>query len=258
MRSRPPSGREPAENGGHRLIVGLQPVREAVRAHGAALSAVWLDSRDNPRLDALARFAQDSGVPHIERVSRAALDRLSAGVQHQGAAARAPSLRLLDPTELLAEPALLAVALDGVQDPQNFGAAIRSAVALANAAVIWGEHASAPLSLATFRASAGAIEHARLCRVRSLTGTLSEAVGRGATVVGLDASAERMLHTFELGGPTIIVVGSEHTGLGRAVRRTTSGLARLGPRGGVDSLNASAAAAVALYEASIQRIKSGA
>jgi len=239
-----------------RLIVGLQPVREAVRVHGSSLGSVLIEARDNPRLDALARFARDQGVARVERASRSQLDRLSAGVQHQGAAAYAPPLTLLGPDELFGDPALLALALDGIQDPQNFGAAVRSSVALAGAAVLWSEHASAPLTPATFRASAGAIEHARLCRVPSLAKALAVAVERGASVVALDPSAERMLHSVDLRRATIIVVGSEHTGLGRAVRRGATVVARLGPRGQVDSLNASAAAAVALYEATIQRLKS--
>jgi 23S rRNA (guanosine2251-2'-O)-methyltransferase len=215
-----------------------------------------IEARDNERLDALGRFARDQGVPRVERASRSELDRLSAGVQHQGAAAYAPPLALLAPSDLFGDPALLALALDGVQDPQNFGAAVRSSVALADAAVLWGEHASAPLTPATFRASAGAIEHARLCRVPSLARALTQAVERGVSVVALDPGADRMLHSLDLRPATIIVVGSEHAGLGRAVRRASSVVARLGPRGRVDSLNASAAAAVALYEASIQRMKS--
>jgi len=88
---------------------------------------------------------------------RLLLDALTEGTVHQGVVAWAPDLELIDFAQLLGEPELLGIVLDGISDPQNFGAVVRSAVGIAGAVVIWGEHASAPLSLATFRASAGAV-----------------------------------------------------------------------------------------------------
>ena len=247
-----PGSPSPTEHAS-RLVVGLQPVREAIRVHGSGVARVLVEKGDSGRLQALARFARDQSVARVEEVSRVALDRLSAGVSHQGAMAWAPELRLLGLPEVLESPNLAAVALDGIQDPQNFGAIIRSAVALASAPIIWGEHASAPLSPATFRASAGAIEHARLCRVPSLRGALQEASTRGVAVVGLDAHADTQLSTVDLRRPTVLVIGGEHQGLQRAVRKTCSTLACLVPPGQIDSLNASVAAGVALYEIAIQR-----
>jgi 23S rRNA (guanosine2251-2'-O)-methyltransferase len=238
-----------------RLVLGLQPVREAIKIHGSALTAVALDSRDSPRLEALQRFARDHGVSRVERWPRERLDRASAGVSHQGAAAWAPSLSLLGLEELLADPNLIALALDKIQDPQNFGAVVRSAVGVAEAAVIWGEHAAAPLSTAMVRASAGAVEHARLCRVASLVNALAQARESGIQVVGLDAQAPRALSEIDLKRPTVLVIGAEHSGLGGAVRRACSELARLVPTRKIDSLNASVAAGMALYEAAVQRMK---
>ncbi len=239
-----------------RLVAGLQPVREAIRVHGSALSRLAVDSRNLPRLEAVVRFARDQGVERVDRLPRRELEKLSGGVSHQGVLAWAPPLELLDPAPLLTDPALLALALDGIQDPQNFGAVIRSAVGLAGAPVLWGEHASAPLGTATFRASAGAIEHAKLCRVKSLVGTLTEAASLGAQVIGLDAQAPVRLRDLDLTGPTVLVIGSEGEGLGRAVRRACTAHAQLVPRGAIDSLNASVAAGIALYEAAIQRLGS--
>ena len=240
-----------------RLIAGLQPVREAIRAHGAKLERVAVQAAGGPRLTALARFAADQGVRQVVELPRAELDRLTHGALHQGAVAWAEPLRLIPFEELLGDPALLGVALDAIQDPQNFGAVIRSAAGVADAAVLWGEHASAPLGLATFRASAGAVEHARLCRVPSLAGALTEARDRGVQVIALDAQAEQRLADFDLSTPTLLVIGSEHEGLGRAVRKTASGFARLIETRHVASLNASVAAAIALYESVNQRMKSG-
>jgi 23S rRNA (guanosine2251-2'-O)-methyltransferase len=235
------------------LVVGLQPVREAIRVHGCRVARVLVEKGDSGRLQALARFARDQSVPRVEEVSRAALDRLSTGVSHQGALAWAPGLVLSGLSEILGAADLAAVALDGIQDPQNFGAIIRSAVALTSAPIIWGEHSSAPLSPATFRASAGAIEHARLCRVPSLRSALQEATSRGVAVVGLDAHAETKLANVDLQRPTVLVIGNEHEGLRRGIRRSCSTLASLVQPGKVDSLNASVAAGIALYQIEIQR-----
>ncbi len=254
-----PPGSVPPPNGAAgsdsatRLVVGLQPVREAIRVHGSQVARVLVEKGDSGRLQALARFARDQAVPRVEEVSRGALDRLSGGVSHQGALAWAPGLVLSRISELLATPHLVALALDGIQDPQNFGAIIRSAVALASAPILWGEHASAPLSPATFRASAGAIEHACLCRVPSLRSALQEAATQGVAVVGLDAHAETKLGDVDLKRPTVLVIGNEHEGLRRAIRRSCSTLACLVRPGKIDSLNASVAAGIALYEIAIQR-----
>ncbi len=238
------------------MIAGLQPVREAIRVHRSALGRVAIEQKESPTLEALARFAKGQGVPEIVRASRAELERWTDAAQHQGAAAWGPELQLLPLETLLAEPTLLALALDGIQDPQNFGAVIRSAVGVADAAVLWGEHSSAPLSPATGRASAGAIELARLCRVPSLVGALNAARERGVIVVGLDAHAPQRVSELPLSGPTILVVGNEHEGMGRGVRRACTAVGRLTASGRIDSLNASVAAALALNEAVNMRLKS--
>jgi 23S rRNA (guanosine2251-2'-O)-methyltransferase len=243
-----------APHGSPRLILGLQPVRAAIRAQAARLGAVLLETDDNPRLAAVERFARDQGVARVEVVGRAALDRLAAGVLHQGVAAWAPDLALCEFDSLLADPILLGVVLDRVQDPQNFGAVVRSAVGLAAGCVVWGEHSSAPLGPATLRAAAGAAEFARLCRVSSLPKALAQATDAGVTVLGLDAQSERPLASWNLRGPSLLVIGSEQAGMTPAVRRACTGHARLVAPGPVESLNASVAAAVALYEATRQRL----
>ena len=238
-----------------RLVAGLQPVREAILAHGRAVHRVSIEHGDNPRLEAVARFAADHEVAEVTREPRALLDALTEGTVHQGVVAWAPELELLDFADLLADPSLLGIVLDAISDPQNFGAVVRSAVGIAGAAVIWGEHASAPLSLATFRASAGAVEHARLCRVPSLVAALTEAIASGVQVIGLDPQADQALRQLDLSKPTLLVLGSEGEGMSRSVRRALSTSARLAQSGRIGSLNASVAAAIALYEASNHRIK---
>jgi 23S rRNA (guanosine2251-2'-O)-methyltransferase len=236
------------------MICGIQPVREAIRAHGSRLLRVLVerDPQDASALEPLARFAQDQGAA-VERPGRPELDRLARGVRHQGTIAFAPELRLGSLDELVLGERPLLVALDEVQDPQNFGAVLRSSVAMGATAVMWPEHRSAPLSPAAFRASAGAVEYATLCRVPSLPHALEELRARGVSVVGLDMAGAEPLDRIDLTGPTVLVVGAEGKGLRKTVKRVCDSLARLPMPGPIASLNASVALAIALYEAVRQR-----
>jgi 23S rRNA (guanosine2251-2'-O)-methyltransferase len=229
-------------------------VREAIRAHGARLERVVVEAMrpPSPQLDALARFASDHGAT-VERASRGDLDRLAKGARHQGAIAFAPELRVRTLDEIEIGPGALVVALDELQDPQNFGAIVRSAVAMGATAIVWPEHRSAPLTPATFRASAGGVEHATLCRVSALPQALESLRARGVTVVGLDASAETRIDAIDLTAPIALVVGAEDKGLRKTVKRVCDHLAKLPMRGPVASLNASVATAIALYEVVRQR-----
>lgn len=237
-----------------RILAGVQPVREAVRVWGKQVTWVYLQ-RGATRLSGLESLARSHSVP-VRWVDKGELDSLARGTYHQGVLAEAPELEL-SPVEtvLTSSPEMpaLVLALDGIVDPQNFGATVRSAVGLAKAPVLWGENASAPLTAAMSRASAGAVEHAKLCRVTSLPNTLTQAMADGFTVVGLDAHAPTSLHEVDLSGPSIIVVGGEGKGLTKQVRRSCTHLATLVLPHTIDSLNASVAAALALYEAARQR-----
>jgi 23S rRNA (guanosine2251-2'-O)-methyltransferase len=235
-----------------RVICGIQPVREAIRTRGAELERVVVDAKSSPQLDALARYARDQGAK-VETASRQDLDRMTHGARHQGAVAMAPELALRALEELELGPDALVVALDEIQDPQNFGAVLRSAVALGASAVVWPEHSSAPLSAATFRASAGAVEHAVLCRVAGLPSALQSLTSSGLTVIGLDMNGDTPIDEVDLTGPVALVIGAEGKGLRRPVKTACSRLVRLPMKGPLGSLNASVAAAIALYEAMRQR-----
>lgn len=236
-----------------RLVCGLQPVREVIRAHGGRTLRVIVEHGDSPTLEAVARFATDHAIV-VERASRAELERLASGARHQGVVAFAPELVVHTSTaELGLEGAPLFLCLDELEDPQNFGAIVRSAVAFSASAIVWPAHHSAPLSAATFRASAGAIEHATLVRVPALPTELATLKERGVEVIGLDADAKHALADLELEGPLAIVVGSEGKGLRKPVKQACTRLARLPMSRSIGSLNASVAAAIALYEVTRQR-----
>jgi 23S rRNA (guanosine2251-2'-O)-methyltransferase len=237
-----------------RLVVGVQPVREAIRAHEAKLEQVLIEESDSPQLEAIARFAKDRGAKVI-RVRRAELDRLTKNGRHQGVIAYAPELTIVSLDELDTGDGALIVVLDELEDPQNFGAILRSAVGLGATGVVWPEHHAAPLTPATFRASAGAVEHATLCRVGGIPSALADLTARGVTVIGLDSNAPSLLEdvAFDGSGPVAIVIGAEGKGLRKSVKQACGELARLPMKGAIDSLNASVAAAIALYEVVRQR-----
>lgn len=239
-----------------RLVTGLQPVREAIRVHGERLEKVLVEDKGGPQIDAVARFAEGRGAT-VVRVPRGELDRASKGARHQGAIAYAPDFALV-PIEVLAKELddnAIVVALDELEDPQNFGAVIRSAVAMGASAILWPEHHAAPLSPATFRASAGAVEHATLCRVASLPRALELLRDAGARVIGLDANAPATIAQVPMEGAVVLVVGAEGKGLRRLVKGACTDLAKLPMSGAIDSLNASVAAGIALYE--VVRRRSG-
>jgi len=235
-----------------RLIYGLQPVREAVRVHGGAIERVVIEERPSPKLEALGRFASGRGV-RVDSAPRAELERRTGAGRHQGVLALVPELKIHGIDDLAVEPTSIFVALDGIMDPQNFGAIVRSAVALGATGILWPEHSSAPLSPATFRASAGAIEHAKLCRVSSLPEALRSLGDRGVTVIALDAQGTETLGTIPLRGPVAVVIGAEDKGARKAVLRACKHVARLPMAGPIGSLNASVAGALALYEILRQR-----
>lgn len=235
-----------------RLLLGIQPVREAIRVHGDKIERVLIHRGGGPKLEALARWAEAQHIP-VELVESGDLDRRSAGGRHQGVIAIAPDLQIVPASALTVGPTSLVVALDGIMDPQNFGAVIRSAVALGASAVLWPEHSSAPLSPATFRASAGAVEHAVLCRVPSLPDALTDLAAKGLVTVALDAQGATDLCALDLTGPVAIVIGAEDKGIRRPVRNACRFTARLPMRGPIASLNASVAGAMALYEVARQR-----
>lgn len=239
-----------------RLVIGVQPVREAIRVHGSAIERVVLCSqsaaKESRTLDGVAKMGEANGIP-IERVERGRLDSITHGGSHQGVIAFAPELRVRTLHELMAEGPDLLTVLDRITDPQNFGAIIRSSVAFGAGGIVWPEHDSAPLSAATFRASAGAVEHAALCRVRSLPAALQALQSEGVFVVGLAGEGEVRLDELDLTTPAALVIGAEGSGLRKGVKTACNVIARLPTAPPLDTLNASVSAAVALYEVRRQR-----
>lgn len=234
-------------------------MREALAAHPRELAVVYIaDTVPRQALAEVLTAAQSAKVT-VETRPAEVLDALARGVRHQGVIAVAGGdYAYVDLPTLLTRsrgqstPALI-VALDEITDPHNLGAIVRSSVALGAHGVVTLKDRAAPVNSTVVRASAGATEHASIARVTNLARALETLRAEGHRVVGLDAEGQCALDEVDVTGPVTLVVGSEGKGLRRLVREGCDVLAKIPLAGPVASLNASVAAAVALYEVSRQR-----
>jgi 23S rRNA (guanosine2251-2'-O)-methyltransferase len=238
-----------------RLLLGPHAVSEGLRAAPDRIAVVYTAEDTRGALGDLLRLARERNV-RCEPSEREQLDALADGVRHQGVIAITGEYSYLNLTELLAAlPARpLLVALDQITDPHNFGAIVRSAVALGADGVLTLKDRAAPVTPVVVRASAGATELARIARVTNLARTLAELRDAGFQIIGLDAEGKtslRQLPTTDAG--RVLVVGSEGHGLRRLVREQCEVLASIDLGGRLGSLNASVAAGIALYESVRQR-----
>jgi 23S rRNA (guanosine2251-2'-O)-methyltransferase len=187
----------------------------------------------------------------VERVDRHRLDALVSGANHQGIVAEVDPFPYFSLDEL--ECSFL-LALDSLQDPQNFGTLLRTALAVGVDGVIIPEHRAVSITPAVSNASAGAVEHLNVVRVTNLTRALRQLKQRGLWVYGLSAAADQSYWAADLTGPLVLVVGSEGEGLSRLVRETCDVLLNIPMRpDSIESLNAATAGSLVLYEAFRQR-----
>lgn len=177
------------------------------------------------------------------------LERLSGSREHQGVVAEVDPYPYADPGSLLSREDAIVVALDQVQDPHNLGAICRSAEVAGAAGVVIPERRAAAVTPAVCRASAGAVEHLAVARVRNLADWLAGAKDAGAWIYGAAAGADRAHTDVDWSGRAVLVLGSEGEGLRRRVADACDELVSIPVRGRVDSLNVSVAAAVILFEA---------
>jgi 23S rRNA (guanosine2251-2'-O)-methyltransferase len=234
------------------VIHGVNPVLEALRA--GTVHEVHLTRRTDARIGEIERLAASAGV-RVVRTTPEALASLTGVAQHQGVAARVETSRrrwtLRDLVEGVASP--LVVVLDGVEDPQNVGAIVRTSDAAGVTGIVRQERRSAALNAAAAKASAGALAHARIVDVVNIVRAMEELKERGVWLVGLAGDGAQAYDAVDYRPPTAIVLGAEGEGLRRLVREHCDFLVRIPMRGRVSSLNVSVAAGVVLYEAVRQR-----
>lgn len=254
----PPARAEDGE-----LVTGRNSVVEALRARVPG-SALYLAARieQDERVKEAIRIAAQRDIPVLE-ITRPELDRMSGpDAVHQGIALRVPPYEYAHPDELLERATAygqtpLLVALDGVTDPRNLGAIIRSIAAFGGHGAIIPQRRSVGMTAAAWKTSAGAAAHVPVARAVNLTQALKELKSQGVFVVGLDAGGDVALPGLHLAtDPLVLVVGSEGKGLSRLVAQTCDAIASIPIASRTESLNAGVAAGVALYEVARLRAES--
>jgi 23S rRNA (guanosine2251-2'-O)-methyltransferase len=241
-----------------RVVFGVRPVEELVRARAKAVQVVYVaDGYRSLEIEKAVQAAKERGVT-VEFRPRQMVAELAGNVVHQGIVAITGEFGYATLDEILAaaeraNEAPLVVLLDGVTDPHNLGAIVRSAEVLGAHGVVIPEHRAAPVTPAAVKASAGATERVRIAKVLNLLRAVDKLRERGVRVWGAGAGQGARLDATDLRGPTGLVVGAEGKGMREAVARRLDGLFHIPQRGVVSSLNASVAAAIALYEAGRQR-----
>ncbi|MGW0085515.1 23S rRNA (guanosine(2251)-2'-O)-methyltransferase RlmB [Streptomyces sp. NPDC003393] len=242
------------------LVVGRNPVVEALREGVPATTLYVQQFIDNDeRVREALRLAAERGGINLMEAPRPELDRMTNGLNHQGLVLQVPPYEYAHPEDLADAAAdagedPLIVALDGVTDPRNLGAVVRSVSAFGGHGVVVPERRAAGMTAGAWKTSAGAAARTPVARATNLTRALEAYKKAGVTVVGLAADGEAELGGLDaLDGPVVIVVGSEGKGLSRLVGETCDVRVRIPMPGGAESLNAGVAAGIVLYEAARRR-----
>lgn len=248
---------EKRESWGENLIVGRNAVNEALKAHRTLDSLYISKGEKSGSLRALVAKAREAGVP-IKEVDPRKLDHLCPGENHQGVAASAAVKEYVSVDEMLetarerGEPPFLVIC-DGLEDPHNLGAVLRSAECAGAHGVVIPQRRSVGLTYAVGKASAGAVEYMPVARVPNLARLLDDLKEKGLWVFAADMDGDPWVQA-DLTGPCALVIGSEGRGVGRLIKEKADFVLSLPLRGQVNSLNASVAAGVLCCEAARQRL----
>jgi 23S rRNA (guanosine2251-2'-O)-methyltransferase len=240
----------------HQYIAGLRAVEQLLATQGADVRRIYAEYQTaNPRVEAIIKLAQRDGI-EIQPANRARLTQISGESRHQGVVAEVrrstvldeAGLRSLVEQRLEAGEPLLLLLLDGLQDPHNLGACMRTADAAGVDAIVVPRRGAAGLGPTVSKVAAGAAEQLPYVPVASLAKTLDWLGGYGVQRVGTSDRADRSLYRAEFGVAVALVMGREHTGLSDAIARRCDTLVSLPMRGVVSSLNVSVATGICLYE----------
>jgi 23S rRNA (guanosine2251-2'-O)-methyltransferase len=251
---------EAADDGAH--VFGVQPVLEALRAGARPIERLTLaEGAHESRLREILEIARYADIP-VRRVPRSELQRIAAGANHQGVIATIAAAHYTHSDELLdalaarvgTEDPPLAIVLDGVEDPRNLGAVIRTAECAGAHGVFVPERRASGLTETVAKAAAGALEYVPVARAANVVRLLEELKGRGVWTIGTAAEADTSYADWDWTQPCALLLGGEGEGLRRLVRERCDVLVSIPLRGRIESLNVSVAAGVVLYEAVRQRL----
>jgi len=267
VRERPSAGANVRQNERTRsqprregLIFGLLPVLEALRANARRVDKIMIaEGAKEHRLREIAGLARENGIV-VDRVSNDRLEKIvESGSNHQGVVAYAAAAAYVDPETILdsiGSDALL-VLLDGVEDPRNLGAILRTVECAGADGVFIPDRRAVGLTETVAKSSAGAIEHVKISKVTNLNRLIDDLKARNIWVVGTSGDTGMPYTDWDWTAPTALVLGGEGTGLHRLVAENCDALVKIPMYGKIESLNVSVAAGVILFEAKRQREKSG-
>jgi 23S rRNA (guanosine2251-2'-O)-methyltransferase len=238
-------------------LTGVNSVMEALKGRRKIGKIFILENRWDKRIEELIYLARKKGV-YVQYADKSQLDRMSAGVNHQGVIALVESYNYAQLDEVLQlardrGEAPFILILDGLEDPQNLGSIIRTAECAGVHGIVIPRHGSAEVSQGVVRASAGAVEHVLLVRETNLVNTIKHLKDQGLWVVGSDMEAKNDYFSTSFPSPLALVIGSEGKGIRRLVKENCDILVKIPMHGKLNSLNASVAAALLIYEALRQR-----
>jgi 23S rRNA (guanosine2251-2'-O)-methyltransferase len=255
-------GTNPAQENHASELYGVNPVLEVLRAGRRSIEEIIIaEGAHDARLRELIELARARQVP-VRRAPRVSLDRLTGTARHQGVVARVAAARYADAEVLLdsvgamvgSETEPLIVVLDGVEDPRNLGAILRTAECAGAHGVFVPERRAVGLTDTVAKAAAGAVEHVPVARVTNLTRLIEQLKERNVWVVGAAPDAPLIYSDWDWTRPSALVLGGEGSGLRRLVRENCDALVRIPVLGKIESLNVSVAAGVILYESVRQRL----
>jgi 23S rRNA (guanosine2251-2'-O)-methyltransferase len=240
------------------VLYGLHPVEEAIRSGGRRLDYVLVSRERSPRLEKLIELCKAANV-RVSYEGKDQLTRIARTDAHQGAVAAVRERKFLTVEDLIASRGRFErkffLALDGVEDPHNLGALLRSADGAGVDGVLLPERRAAPISGVVAKTSAGASEHVPIARVTNITRALEQLKKANVWVIGLDERGTPDYTDFDFNLDCVLVLGAEGAGLHDLVKKTCDHLLRIPMAGSVSSLNVSVAGAVVMYEALRQRSK---
>lgn len=228
------------------ILSGVNPVLEALRAGRPFERILVARGAGGPRVQEIVDMARRAAVP-LRFEQRQALDRLAGSPAHQGVVALGAAKLYSELGEVASGTAMLVV-LDGIEDPHNLGAIIRTALAAGAGAVVIPERRAAGLTDVVAKAAAGALEYLPVVRVTNINRALDYLKERGFWIYGLDERGEREYHRTDYASPAAFVLGAEGKGLHQQVRQHCDVLVRIPMDGAISSLNVSVAAGVVLFE----------
>ncbi len=229
-----------------RLLAGIHPVREALRSQRPLDKVLIAKGPSGPRIQEIIELCRLASVP-VRFEDRQVLDRSSKGVPHQGVVAFGSAHKYVE-LESVLDLSKLLVVLDGVEDPHNLGAILRTAHAAGAGSVVVAERRAAPLTETVDRAAAGALEYLPVARVINIAQALEFLKNHGFWIYGLDERGTELYDEVSFNTPTAIVLGGEGKGLHQLVKKHCDVLVRIPMAGAVSSLNVSVAAGIVLFE----------